>query len=340
MNQATFPLLAFPNEILGCIASHLGRYSLYSLQRTCRRLSGVTVPHLRRAFVKNRNRIIVSTARRNDAIGMQRAIDCGATVPYLGLLQESVRYGWDNTARLLLALGTFFEVDIALQFVLVVTNRYINVTRVMLEHGVSADALSRALYPAVLSNSMEMMELLLAYGADVTTIANPKRSFLAAIRKGNIPMMKVFLDAGMLSQMTPCPRNGDPVHVVAQLGTVEMMGLLLEHGADVDAKGKHGGTPLHQTVICAGREAMLRFLLDNAADMNVLNGGEYSPLHLAVCRGNIEAVRILLEHGADVGSVKMHQWKPVRVRESGRQSLGRSEDVKRVLVEFGVILDG
>lgn len=210
----------------------------------------------------------------------------------------------------------------------------------MLEHGVSAVAISMALYPAVLNNCMDMMELLLAYGADVTTIMNPKRSFLAAIRKGNIPMMKVFLDAGMLDGLTPCSRNGDPVHVVAQVGSVETMELLLGHGASVDARGKHGWTPLHQTVVCAGRQEMLRFLLDNAAYMNVVNAKGSTPLHLAVCRGNVEAVKILLQYAADVASVKRHQWEPVRERPLGPRALGRSEDVKKVLVEFGVVLDG
>lgn len=283
---------------------------------------------------------MVSTARRNDAIGMQRAIDCGANVPSTVLLQESVLHGWDNTARLVLALGTISASAISTLLVQAVTNRYINVARVMLQHGVSADGVSRALYPAVLNNRTDMVELLLAYGADVRTIANPKRSFLTAIRSGNIQMMKVFLDADMLSGMTPCLRHGDPMYVVAKVGSVEMMELLLEYGASVDMRGKHGRTLLHQTVVCAGREAMLRFLLNSAVDMNAVDARGCTPLHLAVCRGNVAAVRILLEYGADVGSVKMHQWEPVYARASGRKSLGRSEDVKSVLVEFGVVLDG
>lgn len=340
MDQSLFPLLAFPNEILGCVASHLGRYSLYSLMRTNRRLSSVASPHLRRAFVKHRNRIVRFAAGRNNGILMQRAIDCGAYVPLWPLLQESVVNGWDNTARIILALGSDFRDVFAPQIVLAVTNRHINVTRVILEHGVGANTLSQALYTALVNNCMDIVELLLEYGADITTLPNPKRLFIDVIRRGNIPMMKVFCDAGMLSDMSPCSRNGDPVHVVAQVGSVEMMELLIEHGASVDTEGKNGNTPLHQTVMRAGRGEMLRFLLDNAANMNLKNTRGNTPLHLAVCRGNVEAVRILLEYGAEVGTVRMHQWEPVRKRMSGREPLGSSEDVKRVLVEFGVELDG
>lgn len=296
----------------------------------------MTALHLRRAFVENRDKIVVFTARRNDAIGMQRAIDCGTAVPYRWLLHQSALCGSDNTARLLLTLGTWSAAETDDSFLVAVMHRHINVTRVMLGHGVSAHTLSKALYSAVLKNCMDIMELLLAYGADVTTIRNPKRCLLAAIRNGNIPMMKVFLDAGMLLDMTPSLLNGDPIHVVAQVGTVEMMGLLLEHGASVNAKGFDCCTPLHKTVICAGRDEMIRFLLDNAADMNVMNYSSYSPLALAVSKGNVEAVRILLEYGADVASVKMHHWKPGAY---GKLSLRCSEDVRKVLVEFGVILD-
>lgn len=182
----------------------------------------------------------------------------------------------------------------------------------------------------------EIVELLITHGADLKLIRQPKRRFLTVVRQRNVAVMTVFLDAGFLAGMRRYRGNGDSVHAVARFGSVEMMQLLLGYGASVDAVAKHGCCPLHQTVMYAGRGDMLRFLLDRGADMNVKNNGGYTPLHTAVCRGNVGAVRMLLEYGADVGMVRRHQWKPVRTRSVGRL-LGSREDVRKVLVEFGVL---
>lgn len=188
----------------------------------------------------------------------------------------------------------------------------------------------------MLGNKIELVDLLLEYGADARLIRHPKRRFLTAVRQRNVHVMKVFLDAGLLPAMMPYTRNGDPVHAVARFGTVEMMRVVLRYGGSVDARGKNGWCALHQTVLYAGRDEMRRFLLEQGADVNRKDDKGYTPLHTAVCRGNVEAVRMLLDCGADVGMVTRYEWHPVRAR-GGRRMLGSREDVRKVLVEFGVL---
>ncbi|KAL0630678.1 hypothetical protein Q9L58_010472 [Maublancomyces gigas] len=344
MDQPPSSMLASPNEILATVASNMNPTGLHSLSQTNHRLHRVVAPYLQHAFLEHKDSILVWAARRNNAPTMNRAIESGATIPFEKLLREAGRYGLDHTARVMLdvAAGFVYQKDEEV-FILfhAIWRRHINVTRMLLERGVLANSIafrSIALSIAVLGNTIELVELLVAHGADAKLIRHPKRRFLTAVRQRNVEIMKVFLDAGLLAGMTQYRGNGDPVHVVARFGTVEMMQLLLEYGASVDALGRYGCCPLHQTVLYAGRDDMQRFLLDTGADMNVKNHHGYTPLHTAVCRGNVAAVRMLLEYGADAGMVRRHQWKPVRARAVGRR-LGSRENVIEALVEYGVLLE-
>lgn len=346
-DQPTSSILAFPNEILDAVASSLDPASLNSLQQTNRRLCTVVAPHLHHAYLQQKDTILLWTARRNDKQGMQRAIELGAAVPFKHLLQESGANGWDNTARVVLDAGAYFvqkENDAVHRIFEAIWKGHLNVTRLMLERGALAEPQSiryrsMAISRAVVADDIEMVQLLIAHGADMKSVIRPQSCFLTVIRQRNIAIMKAFLDAGMLADLTPYQGNGDPVNAVARHGSVEMMELLLRYGASVDTKGKYGDTPLHQTAMYAGRNEMRRLLLENGADMGVKNERGYTPLHTAVCRGNLPAVVMLLEYGADVGLVRLYQWEPVRARPPGPLSLGSREDVKRVFVVAGVVLD-
>jgi ankyrin repeat protein len=72
---------------------------------------------------------------------------------------------------------------------------------------------------------------------------------------------------------------------------------LVAAGANVDAKGPGGRTALHFAAV--GRHLdMLQFLIETGADLNVRDAEGASPLDDAVWRGSLDAIAILLAHGA------------------------------------------
>lgn len=81
--------------------------------------------------------------------------------------------------------------------------------------------------------------------------------------------------------------------------TAAVVSLLLQNGAKVDIKDKHGFSPLHFASQAGSVEA-IQLLLDAGADPSAMGLGAIAPLHLAASAGNTAAVRVLLEHGADV----------------------------------------
>ncbi len=87
------------------------------------------------------------------------------------------------------------------------------------------------------------------------------------------------------------------LHIAAQNGDLEIARLLLARGADINAKGYRGYTPLHLAVDSdcdtSGRDglaptelSMTRLLLESGADESILDDGGNVPRDTAVAYGN------------------------------------------------------
>jgi hypothetical protein len=114
---------------------------------------------------------------------------------------------------------------------------------------------------------------------------------------------------------------------------------LLEHGGNVDVRGKREQTTLHKMIDWHNKLAInvIRFLLEHGADVNAQRNDLWTPLHLAAYNGNLTVARILLDHGADVnlrnddGQVPLHL---LSLRETSQDEEGAS-DIARLLLERG-----
>jgi len=77
---------------------------------------------------------------------------------------------------------------------------------------------------------------------------------------------------------------------------------LVGQGADVNAKDKFfGDTPLHKAIQLRNFE-MVKLLIENGADVNAINGQDDTPLILSVAQSDLEFVKLLLENGAKVNA--------------------------------------
>ncbi|OPB46410.1 hypothetical protein A0O28_0065310 [Trichoderma guizhouense] len=99
---------------------------------------------------------------------------------------------------------------------------------------------------------------------------------------------------------------GNALQIASYEGHIEMMQLLLDHGAQVNAQGGYYGTALNAA--CArsfSSDAIptVRLLLEHGADVSI-GGGEFGSALQAICARSIPEAstlaQILLDHGADV----------------------------------------
>ncbi|HYC88445.1 MAG TPA: ankyrin repeat domain-containing protein [Thermoanaerobaculia bacterium] len=75
---------------------------------------------------------------------------------------------------------------------------------------------------------------------------------------------------------------------------------LIEQGADVNAAAENVQrvAPVHAAAAVRDRETM-QLLLERGADANAKQQNDYTPLHGAASRGDVEMAELLLAHGAD-----------------------------------------
>ena len=75
---------------------------------------------------------------------------------------------------------------------------------------------------------------------------------------------------------------------------------LLDHGADIEAKGVHDITPLQLAALNNDNPAVVRTLLDNGANIEAKSDDGGTPLHAASHNENPAVVRTLLDNGANI----------------------------------------
>lgn len=150
-----------------------------------------------------------------------------------------------------------------------------------------------------------------------------ERRLLGAAHKGDFALVKKLLDAGESPHVREAegPDEGrTPLHYAAG-GTyynpsgrhLEVAELLVARGADVNAEGRTGYTPLH-VASGLGQVKMAELLLNKGADINAKDA-RGTPLQAAVLQGHEPVVALLIERKADLkGSLavmgQMAAYKP------------------------------
>jgi cytochrome c551/c552 len=82
---------------------------------------------------------------------------------------------------------------------------------------------------------------------------------------------------------------------------IQVYNLLLDRGADVNAKGRNNATALMYAAK-SGNIELVKLLLDREADINAKDGDTVTALMYAANSGNIELVKMLLDKGADINA--------------------------------------
>jgi hypothetical protein len=135
------------------------------------------------------------------------------------------------------------------------------------------------LHSAAFMGRVELVEMLLARGADVNAKA----------------------------------RDGaTPLHLAAKKDKVAAAKLLFAKGGTINAKDAEGNSPAHLAVDASAID-MVKALTGMGAYLNVRNNSGWTPLHLAANRGKVEMVDLVLQLGADINAKADNGWTPLTV---------------------------
>ena len=109
-----------------------------------------------------------------------------------------------------------------------------------------------------------------------------------------------------------------PLIIAAHYGEVNSVKILLEYGADIEARGTlktgyeviEGCTPLWAAAD-AGRLGVVRLLIERNADVDGKTSTDSTPLRVAAHEGHLAVVRCLVESGADVNARTQYKGTPI-----------------------------
>ena len=156
-----------------------------------------------------------------------------------------------------------------------------------------------ALVTAVRSSSRATVSPLLAANRALVTATDAAGSTLLhhAAAFGTIDTMALLLDEG--ANINAKNRRGStPLHWA--IHDEAKVSLLLARGAAVNARQVEGRTPLYQAASLGGAAPIVRMLLAKDADPNIAIANGRTPLMAAAGRGDVETMTLLLDAKAKV----------------------------------------
>lgn len=150
---------------------------------------------------------------------------------------------------------------------------------------------------------------------------------IAALRKDGPPVVEELLglkaDVNCDCRYTSFNKEGtaQAIHLAVQSGNPEMLAVLLEGGADINARAKRDGiphfSPLHEASFFRD-PLMAAVLLDLKADVNAQNLENMTPLHVAAKMGSADVAEVLVRYFAETDLVEAGNKTALKVAvESG-----------------------
>ncbi|MCJ1306964.1 hypothetical protein MMC25_000608 [Agyrium rufum] len=176
---------------------------------------------------------------------------------------------------------------------------------------------------AALRGDFEVLKMLLEYGADLhlpdyqlnSPLHYAKTTACAEILLKHGASASVRNCWGATVLHTLCLNSGDASHLL----------LLLDHGADCNARDREDQTPLHSAIV-ERRTAFVELLLSRGADVDVKNDSGDSPLRFAIMFNAYDSLRAILDahkETADFGSINSYG-------HTFTHSIARAADAKTV----------
>ncbi|XP_078341385.1 uncharacterized protein LOC111106749 [Crassostrea virginica] len=181
------------------------------------------------------------------------------------------------------------------------------------------------------SNDVEVVKLLLKH-CDVECFDGSlncryEHPLVAACQVGHVQVVKELIQHGASIDVMGYTT---PIHTASKAGHVDVVDLLIKYDADCNQSDKWGSTPLHEASK-AGHVDVVDLLIKGGADCNQKDKlWGRTPLHVASAGGHVDVVNLLIKGGADCNQRGKHGRTPIYAA-----SAGGHVDVVNLLIKCG-----
>ncbi len=151
-------------------------------------------------------------------------------------------------------------------------------------------------FKAIKTDDARTIQSLLARGFDPNTLdPQVQHGLILAIREPSPKVIKALLAAPNLDLNALNAKGESPLMLAVFNGDLDLASQMIKKGADVN---KTGWTPLHYAAT-KGHLALISLLIENHAYIDAESPNGSTPLMMASMYGTAEAVKLLLDEGAD-----------------------------------------
>ncbi|CAH0396205.1 unnamed protein product [Bemisia tabaci] len=168
------------------------------------------------------------------------------------------------------------------------------------------------LHRAVDEGMLDVIDYLIKKGANIQSkTKNGNTPLHVAARRGNLEVAKFLVNNGAdIHARSENYHNCTPLQCAVMCSKLEVAKFLISVGSDINAHYPcahfsidRGGTLLHWASRKMDEEELIRFLVENGADVNATEYGGRTPLCLLVKhRGSFAVMRYLIEKGATLNN--------------------------------------
>ncbi|XP_063538578.1 ankyrin-1-like [Cydia strobilella] len=153
--------------------------------------------------------------------------------------------------------------------------------------------------------------------------------YLACRHHSSLQTVKALLDSAEDIANYGSTESVTPLHVASTQGRVEVIQLLIDHGAMIDVQDFDGDTPLHDAAL-ASKLKSVTALLHAGADLAIKNETGYTPFHLACFKGGFDIIKVMLPFVDDINEVTDNGDTPVIIA-----CTGNNENIVQFLLDNG-----